>query len=89
VQATIPWQQVAGVRVRASIRRALLLYGPHPEVTVTGISGVRLLEFSERSSRTILTSRRITRELCKAALAAVAARATSLSGSPEPRTNRS
>jgi hypothetical protein len=63
VRLRIPWEQVAEIRARNIGWRGRYLYGSRINIKTTGISNVRAVTFSERSSLLLPTSKRVTRKL--------------------------
>jgi len=63
VRLRIPWRQVSEVRPQNIGWRGRYLYGSRIIISVTGISNVDAVSFSERSSLLLPTSKRITKKL--------------------------
>ena len=71
INLSFPFEQIEGIRQQSvGLRR---LYGSRIALVVSGLSGVKSLEFAERSSWLLPTSRRTTRKLF-ASLSAKAAK---------------
>lgn len=63
VRLRIPWQQIADVRSQNIGWRGRYVYGSRIMVTVAGMSNFETVNFSERTSLLLPTSKRITRKL--------------------------
>lgn len=74
VKLSVPFDQIQGVRRQNVGLRGLFVYGPRIELAVSGLPGVKSLEFAERSSWLLPTSRRTTRRLFQCLSAKVAKR---------------
>jgi len=62
---TLPLEQVRQVRRQNIGLRGLFVYGPRIEVVVSGLRNVESVEFAERASWLLPTSRQVTRQLFK------------------------
>jgi len=65
VKLTLPWGQINEVRTRNVGWRGLFVYGGRIVVTATGLPNVKAIEFAERSSLLLPSSRKASRELCE------------------------
>ncbi len=65
VKLCIPFECVQEVRAQNVGLRGRFLYGRRIRVVVSGLPGITLVEFAERSSWLLPASKRITRELCE------------------------
>ena len=74
VKLAIPFGQIEQVRPKNVGVRGLFLYGPRVTLVVAGLPEVKRLEFAERSSRLLPTSRRMTRKLYQRLATTVAVR---------------
>lgn len=63
VRLRIPWRQISEVRPQNIGWRGRYLYGSRIRISVTGISNVDAVAFSERSSLLLPTSKQITKKL--------------------------
>jgi len=63
IQLTLPFEQVRTVRRQNIGLRGLFLYGPRIEMVAWGIPNAESIEFAERASWLLPTSRQITRRL--------------------------
>jgi len=64
VKLSIPFECIQEVRPQNVGLRGRFLYGRRIRVVVSGLPGISLVEFAERSSWLLPSSKRITRELC-------------------------
>jgi hypothetical protein len=65
VKLSIPFECIQEVRPQNVGLRGCFLYGRRIRVVVSGLPDIGSLEFAERSSWLLPSSRRITRELCR------------------------
>ena len=63
VKLSVPFDQIERVRRQNVGLRGLFVYGPRIELAVSGLPNIKSLEFAERSSWLLPTSRRTTRKL--------------------------
>ena len=63
VKLSVPFDQIEKVRRQNVGLRGLFVYGPRIELVVSGLPEVKSLEFAERSSWLLTTSRKTTRKL--------------------------
>jgi len=63
ITLSVPFDQIEQVRRQNVGLRGLFVYGPRIGLVVSGLPGVKSLEFAERSSWLLPTSRRTTRKL--------------------------
>ncbi len=71
VRLSVPYDRIETVRPQNVGVRGRFVYGRRIKVKVSGLPGIELLEFAERSSWVLPTSIRITRQLCERFAAAV------------------
>jgi hypothetical protein len=74
IQLVVPFSHIEGVQARSIGWRGLFLCGQRSVVTVRGLPNVRSLEFGERGSWVLPTSRRIGRQIYERLHAAAAAK---------------
>ncbi len=72
IKLSVPFEHIRGVRRRNIGLRGLFLYGPCVAVEVTGLGEFKELEFAERSSWLLPTSRKTTNKLADLVMSAVA-----------------
>ena len=65
IKLSIPFDCIQEVRSQNVGLRGSFLYGRRIRVVVSGLPGIGSLEFAERSSWLLPSSKRITKELCK------------------------
>lgn len=65
VKLSIPFECIQEVRPQNVGLRGRFLYGRRIRIVVSGLPGIGLLEFAERSSWLLPSSRRITKQLCQ------------------------
>ena len=74
VKLSIPFDHIEQVRPKNVGFRGLFVYGPRITLVVSGLPEVKSVEFAERSSRLLPTSRRMTRKLYERLATTVATR---------------
>jgi len=87
VRLSVPYNHIQQLRPQNIGLRGLFVYGRRIRLVVSGLPQVTALEFAERYSRVLPTSRAITRKLyARLATATAGARTPEVSGSASPHT---